>query len=391
MRRRLGLLASIGLVVAVVVAALVSNSGSSTLSGSALPSGRSVSAIGAAPTAGAATVTARPESYGTGSAYVVRVSASPGQRNQVVVTLNGVIRVVDAVPLEAGEGCLKEADGAVACDPTVPGTPFVYVETGDLDDNVRFDIGSQVVSVHIDGGDGDDVLVGGGTGENFFTGGNGNDRMVGGGGRNEFLEGASANGSDRFERGAASFPDSVRYDARKNGVRVTLDGEANDGEPGEQDFVSPSVYDVYAGGGPDVLVGNERSNGLIGAGGADVLRGGAGNDQLIGGNRPYGRVGSNDRLYGGAGADRLQGNAGDDLLFGGPGQDYLEAFSGADRLLPGTGRDAARGGPGDDRIAARDGTVDTVACGRGDDRVRNDRVDRLTRTCEHHDRGRRLR
>ena len=181
---------------------------------------------------------------------------------------------------------------------------------------MRFDIGSQVVEVYIDGGDGDDVLVGG-TGENYFTGGNGDDRMVGGGGRNEFIEGVSANGADRFEGGGGVYGDSVRYDARRKSLLVTLDGEANDGELGEHDFVSPSIWSVYAGGGVDVLVGNDRSNGLIGAGGADVIRGGAGNDQLNGGNRLYGRVGSDDRLYGGAGSDLVRGNAGDDLLVGG--------------------------------------------------------------------------
>jgi Ca2+-binding RTX toxin-like protein len=183
----------------------------------------------------------------------------------------------------------------------------------------------------------------------------------------------------------------VRYDARRNGVLVTLDSEANDGEPGEQDFVSLSIESVYAGGGADVLVGDERSNRLIGAGGADVIRGGAGNDQLSGGNRLWGRVGSNDRLYGGAGADWIAGNAGDDLLFGGRGRDNLQAFSGADRLLLGPGRDVARAGPGDDLIYARDGSVDAVGCGLGVDRVRNDGRDYVTAgTCDRHDRGRKL-
>jgi Ca2+-binding RTX toxin-like protein len=317
------------------------------------------------------------------------MSAAAGERNQLVVTLTDVIRVADSVPLEAGEGCRKEPDGRVACDLSVPGTPYAYVDAGDQDDEVRFDIGRGLMEISVDGGDGDDLLIGGGTGENTLTGGSGDDRMVGGAGRNEFLEGASANGSDRFEA-RGSYGDSVRYDARGNGLRVELDGEANDGEPGEHDFVSPAVTTVYAGQGADVLVGNDGANGLVGAAGADVIRGAGGNDQLIGSTRLYGRVGSDDRLYGGAGADRISGGAGDDLLAGGPGRDDIDAFSGADRLLPGTGRDSVRAGPGGDLIDARDRSADAVGCGRGDDTVRNDRIDSIHDTCEHHDMGRRL-
>jgi Ca2+-binding RTX toxin-like protein len=296
------------------------------------------------------------------------VSAAAGERNQIVVTLTDVIRVADSVPLEAGEGCRKEPDGRVACDLSVPGTPYAYVDAGDQDDEVRFDIGRGLMEISVDGA----------TATTGWWAG-----------RNEFLEGASANGSDRFEA-RGSYGDSVRYDARRNGLRVKLDGEANDGEPGEHDFVSPSVTTVYAGQGADVLVGNDGANGLVGAAGADVIRGGGGNDQLIGSNRLYGRVGSDDRLYGGAGADRISGGAGDDLLAGGPGRDDIDAFSGADRLLPGTGRDSVRAGPGGDLIDARDRSADAVGCGRGDDTVRNDRIDSIHDTCEHHDMGRRL-
>jgi Ca2+-binding RTX toxin-like protein len=344
--------------------------------------------LGAAPSAGAATVSAQWEPFGTpvGS---VQVDAAAGERNQLVVTLTDAIRVADSVPLDAGAGCRKEPDGRVACDPPAPGVLYADVDAGDQDDTVRFDIGSEVMQISVDGGDGGDLLVGGGRGTNFFTGGNGEDRMVGGAGGNEFLEGTSPNGSDRFEGGHGLY-DSVRYDARRHGLRVRLDGEANDGEPGEHDFISPSVTSVFGGGGADVLVGGERSDGLVGAGGADVIRGGAGNDQLVGGHRLYGRVGSDDRLYGGAGSDRLAGNAGDDLLVGGPGRDRLDAFGGADLLLPGGGRDTVRAGPGDDRIDARDHTADALGCGRGEDTARNDRIDWLSRACEHHDRGRSL-
>ena len=340
--------------------------------------------LGAAPAAGAATVTARGEPVGAYSGFVVRVNAAPGENNQLVVTLTDAIRVADSAPLEAGEGCRAELDGRVACDRPGSGALVAHVDAGDQDDEVRFDIGSEPMQIYIDGGEGNDVLVGGGRGLNYLTGGIGDDRMVGGAGGNEFLEGASPNGSDQFEGGHGLY-DSVRYDARRRGVQVTLDAEANDGEPGERDLVLPSVTSIYGGGGPDRLTGGAGSDGLVGNGGADVLRGRGGSDQLVSGNRLYGRIGSDDRLYGGAGVDSLAGNAGDDLLVGGSGRDYLQGYSGADRLLPGPGRDSVRAGPGDDSIDARDRKVDSIACGIGRDRVRNDRVDMVLPGCERYD------
>jgi hypothetical protein len=346
-------------------------------------------ALAATQPAQAATVEARPEPFATHVSPVVLVTAAAGERNQLVVTLSDAVRVADAAPLEAGDGCRKEADGRVACDLTTPGQPYVFVDAGDQDDEVRFDIGSRGMSIWLDGGDGNDLLIGGGMGENIFTGGNGDDRMVGGAGRNEFVEGAVANGSDRFE-GRGRYGSTVRYDARRSGVRVELDGKANDGEPGEDDFISPSLG-VYGGRGPDVLIGNERSNALVGGPRPDVLRGRGGNDALHGGTTLWGPVGSDERLYGGAGADRITGGAGNDLLVGGSGNDDLQAFSGADRLLLGPGRDIARAGPEDDVIHAGDGSVDAVNCGLGMDRLRNDPRDYVVSAmCDHHDRSRRL-
>jgi Ca2+-binding RTX toxin-like protein len=72
----------------------------------------------------------------------------------------------------------------------------------------------------------------------------------------------------------------------------------------------------------------------------------------------------NDKLYGGSERDVIRGNRGDDHIAGGPGHDIL------------------LGGGDDDWIYSRDGERDYVNCGRGWDRVKADRKDKVSRDCE---------
>jgi RTX calcium-binding nonapeptide repeat (4 copies) len=87
---------------------------------------------------------------------------------------------------------------------------------------------------------------------------------------------------------------------------------------------------------------------------------------------------TDDELIGTIGGDLLLGLAGDDLLVGAEGADCLLGQGGSDRLRGGPGRDRLNGGKGDDVIAARDGSRDTVKCGKGDDRAKLDRADRAS-------------
>ena len=137
-------------------------------------------------------------------------------------------------------------------------------------------------SVILNGGDGNDTLVGADdpTGE-ILNGGRGKDRMRGGTGPDVF------NGGGGF--------DTVKYGDHDAGVRVTIgspfnDGNASDaGVTGARDTVSRSVERVKGTKFDDVLKGNGRNNVLIGRGG-------------------------NDRLKGKKGRDVLRGNAGIDIL-----------------------------------------------------------------------------
>jgi len=107
--------------------------------------------------------------------------------------------------------------------------------------------------------------------------------------------------------------------------------------------------------------GGKRGLGLLGTAAGDALLGGRGND----------------RLRGLAGDDCLSGRRGDDRLFGDAGNDRVSGGSGDDRLSGGKGTDRLDAGAGDDRLDAADGEPDILQCGRGRDRARADRADRL--------------
>ena len=187
----------------------------------------------------------------------------------------------------------------------------------------------------------------------------GNDTLVGDANSQEVFDGGS--GSDDIS-GGGSFGDTVDYSSRTNGVFVTFDGIANDGEPGENDSLRDITH-VIGGSGNDRITGdergNERRNFLRGGGGDDTIDGGDGPDTLFGED-------GNDELHAGPGSDHLEGGAGDDLLDAddvelnqlGTG-DLLFAGAGNDRLFAIDGfRDLVRGGPGGDSADADPRDID---------------------------------
>lgn len=176
----------------------------------------------------------------------------------------------------------------------------------------------------LDGGPGNDIIragdgadsIGGGTGNDVIAAGNGDDIMDGG------------SGADSMTGDAGS--DTADYHARTNQVVVTIgDGNANDGESGEGDYIPGSTENVIGGSGNDNFTGDSGNNSLSGGSGNDILSGGAGSDTLNGDS-------GNDTLYGGTNADFIDGGAGDDSLFGNDGTsddlavDTLDGGSGTD-------------------------------------------------------------
>ena len=156
----------------------------------------------------------------------------------------------------------------------------------------------------LNGGDGDDILIGLG-GNDTLNGGNGNDILAGGAGNDTLNGGAGIDTASYVDAGSA--------------VTVNL-GVATAQNTG--------------GAGTDTL--NNIEN-LIGSGFGDTLTGN----------------GSANLLFGGAGGDTLVGNGGDDILIGGLGGDTMTGGSGKDTFL------WQKGGLGGGLDHITDFTVDT--------------------------------
>lgn len=92
--------------------------------------------------------------------------------------------------------------------------------------------------------------------------------------------------------------------------------------------------------------------------------------------------GGDNTLRGTDGADRIAGFNGGDVLYGGPGDDTLYGGAGKDEIYAAQGDDDVLAGAGDDFIEAKDGRVDRVGCGPGDDSVSADREDLVSPDCE---------
>ena len=77
----------------------------------------------------------------------------------------------------------------------------------------------------------------------------------------------------------------------------------------------------------------------------------------------------------------IYANVGQDTSFGGDGNDVLWALARSD-VAPGPGvdqvGDTLDGGNGDDVFRTRDGEVDRITCGAGNDRALLDNVDVIT-------------
>jgi Ca2+-binding RTX toxin-like protein len=123
----------------------------------------------------------------------------------------------------------------------------------------------------------------------------------------------------------------------------------------------------------DVLKGTKRGERIYGRGGDDLIKGKKGRD----------------RLFGNAGNDTIDGGKGKDKVRGGPGADVLAGGEGNDRIVGGDGRNelnmadgVQQGSPGDDLIDARNGQLDEIDCGAGDDVVYVDRAEDGVYDCE---------
>ena len=339
-------------------------------------------ALGAAPGAFAATTV----TYNAGGTSPgMNVVDDPGNAVHLVVTSgtqnNHVgVRSNNTLPLTAGSGCLQVSATEVTC--FANGPRIVTADLGDGDDRLGHGFGV-VNGSFIRGGDGNDTLDGadqadsldGGAGNDRIQGASGNDVLNGGPGDDVFLtnhletgnnvrNGGDGNdriiasrdpGNDVYTGGAGV--DLLDFSDASGGVRVSLNGVADDGPVGEADNAGTDIENIKGGRGDDTLVGNSGRN---------LLEGFAGNDGLVGGSPPATRT-----------SITIIGFLGDDTLDGGIGADQIHGEGGDDRILA---RDAV-----DDQVAA------TMTCGDGNDRLDADLADDDTRalsaSCETIDQG----
>jgi Ca2+-binding RTX toxin-like protein len=267
------------------------------------------------------------------------------------------------------------------------------LDGGDGDDNISIDYNGTYTLI---GGNGNDKLLSQGS-ACLMQGGAGNDTL-GGGLEYDTLDGGAGadvmagvntvygEGGINDNEGILG-SDTVDYSSRTKGVSVTLDGIANDGEPGEGDNVT-IVGIMIGGSGNDSLTGawsfvtQYSSHGatLIGNGGNDILTkgekivGGSGDDKLIGFTSENTDVGDsldggpgNDTLQGGGNNDRLDGGLGADLMKGGGGFDIVDYSSRKNNLTVGIGTLADDGEAGEKDNVWLD--VEEVIGGAGNDKL----------------------
>ena len=233
------------------------------------------------------------------------VRAGPGEANRLIVARGeaGEIRVTDAgAPLVAGPGCTAVGEQRVDCPTTVPSL-MAFVFAGDGADTF-----SSSLSVNVDGGRGNDRLVGspfadalsGGQGRDVLRGGDGDDALEDG----QLLTVSLPLGTfapvraerDVFDGGAGV--DTLGYTGRPRGVVVDLASHGRDaGARGEGDSLR-RLEEVVGTDGDDRLFGDESAN---------ALDGGAGDDLVVG-------RGGDDRLRGSTGSNRVRGDAGNDMI-----------------------------------------------------------------------------
>lgn len=178
------------------------------------------------------------------------------------------------------------------------------------DDRARVDPGGASTQLH--GGAGDDRLETTGGGWASLHPGDGDDAVVGGPADDMVWP---SRGADRLSGGGGR--DTVHYrpafaeygeDTTQNpvtGVRITPDGVADDGQPGEADNVL---------GGFEVLEGSWFDDAILGGPAGETIDGGLGSDRLEGGggdDRLEARDGWPDVFSCGAGVDLLRGDAHD--------------------------------------------------------------------------------
>ena len=246
--------------------------------------------------------------------------------------------------------------------------------TGAAGDDVIF-AQSISVSMNIDGGSGNDTIVGG-TADDTLTGGDGNDTISGragndmimGGGGNDRLMGQD--GDDQLQGGTGE--DRLFGHDGNDLMNGNEDNDLFYGGAGDDTINGDAGADrAFGGAGNDTINGGADDDRLTGDSGNDTIRGGLGADILLGGADDDTLEGGdgNDIVVGGTGDDQVFGQAGSDILCGDEGDDVLDGGLGSDALLSGAGDDILNGQDGNDLLMGGGG-ADTLNGNAGNDVLR---------------------
>ncbi|MEX2185792.1 MAG: right-handed parallel beta-helix repeat-containing protein [Pirellulales bacterium] len=236
------------------------------------------------------------------------------------------------------------------------GVKRIFADGGNGNDMIV--LGGTVLSpAELHGGDGDDFLQGG-LAADMLWGDAGNDVILAGGGIGDQLFGGDGDdwivGSDAGSDTDANFLDGLYF------------GDVIDAGPGNDT--------VFGMGGADNIQAGDGDDRVDSGIGSDWVRGGAGNDYIYAGHGLGDRLEGDadaDTIYGShEGNDTITGGDGDDQLFGQGGNDQLNGELGNDFLDGGTGTDLLIGGDGDDEILGGGGAGDTLDGGNGNEILR---------------------
>jgi Ca2+-binding RTX toxin-like protein len=298
-------------------------------------------------------------------------------------------------------GIDENSDGTFDQTFTLADFAKISINAGGGDDTVRIsDVNGPFTDTKpttIDGGDGNDSLIGGqgtetingGPGDDLIDPNRGNDVTNGGPGNDSFTwdpgDGSDTDtgddGTDVLLFNGANIAENVTF--VPNGPRVTMHRDVANVtmdlgtiervrlvELGGNDTTTASpglgslVLDVDTGSGADTFNGSDE---------ADIVAGGTEDDVINGG-------GGNDTLSGNEGADTVNGGEGDDVISGNDGNDTLHGDAGNDTIQGNAGDDQVFGDAGTDALDGNDG-ADTFHCGGPGDTVAFDASDLIQGDC----------
>ncbi|MBJ7355099.1 MAG: hypothetical protein JHC98_09755 [Thermoleophilaceae bacterium] len=222
--------------------------------------------------------------------------------------------------------------------------------------------------VQLDGGPGGDTITGSPQGDGL-TGGEGADNISAGAGDDTLVPGP---GADTYNGGPNT--DQLNYQDNSAGVTMSLNGLADDGEPGSNEALGSDIENLAGGSGDDTIAGNANANVILAGDGADTVRAGAGADTIFDDTNLLAVPSSCDSINPGDGSDsvtfvRAPANCRDTI-------DYSDALTSVDVTLDEAFTTGNGESPGSDTIS-QDGThgLDVKTGGLADTVTINDAFD----------------